>query len=175
VKTVCEKNPDWRGLEQGRHGGNAERVEHRPIANAATRMAALKSGEIDFPLDTSVQDVPRQGEDRDIRVWEGDETRVIHQDTGRGDTSDGNFRNPEVDALMRKAGTEMDPAKRRGPHQRRHPLAARGRERHPAAPAGDAVGVARQRERGPPFRQLAVAALGDGPVAAPLPPRRRRA
>ena len=55
VKTVHEKNPDWWGIKEGRFEGNADRIEYRPIANAATRMAALKSGEIDLVLDPSVK------------------------------------------------------------------------------------------------------------------------
>jgi peptide/nickel transport system substrate-binding protein len=38
----------------------------------------------------------------------------LQADTGRGDTNYGNFRNPELDALIQKAETEMDPAKRQG-------------------------------------------------------------
>jgi peptide/nickel transport system substrate-binding protein len=36
----------------------------------------------------------------------------LQADTGRGDTNYGNFRNPEVDALIQKAESEMDMAKR---------------------------------------------------------------
>jgi peptide/nickel transport system substrate-binding protein len=71
------KNPDWWGIKEGRFESNADTIEYRPIANGATRMAALKSGEIDFVLDPSVQDIPKLKEDRDFKVWEGDEARVI--------------------------------------------------------------------------------------------------
>ncbi len=77
VKTVLAKNADWWGIKDGRYDSNVETIEYRPIANAATRMAALQSGEIDFVLDPPVQDIAKAKEDRALRVWEGDETRVI--------------------------------------------------------------------------------------------------
>jgi peptide/nickel transport system substrate-binding protein len=107
VKTVHEKNPDWWGIKEGLFEGNADRVEYRPIANGATRMAALKSGEIDFVLDPSVQDVPKLKEDRDIRVWEGDETRIISiaLDQARDELlfSDVKGKNPFKDRRVRQA------------------------------------------------------------------------
>ena len=51
------KNPDWWGIKDGRFEGNVDSIEYRPIGNAATRMAALQSGEIDFVLDPAVQDI----------------------------------------------------------------------------------------------------------------------
>ena len=77
VKTVLAKNTEWWGIKDGRYESNIETIEYRPIASAPTRMAALKSGEIDFVLDPPVQDIAKMKEDRDFRVWEGDETRVI--------------------------------------------------------------------------------------------------
>jgi len=107
VRTVHEKNPDWWGLKEGRFEGNAERIEYRPIANAATRMAALKSGEIDFVLDPSVQDIPKLKEDRDIKVWEGDENRIISiaLDQARDELlfSDVKGKNPFKDRRVRQA------------------------------------------------------------------------
>ena len=52
-------------------------LEYRPIASAPTRMAALKSGEIDFVLDPPVQDIARLKTDPELKVIEGDEMRVI--------------------------------------------------------------------------------------------------
>ena len=77
VKTVLARNPDWWGVKDGRWESNIDTMEYRPIASPATRMAALKSGEIDFVLDPPVQDIAKMKEDRDFKVWEGDETRVI--------------------------------------------------------------------------------------------------
>lgn len=107
LKTVHRRNPAWWGLKEGGFEGNADLVEYRPIANAATRMAALKSGEIDFVLDPSVQDIPRLRDDKAFRVWEGDETRVIMValDQARDELlySDVKGRNPFKDRRVRLA------------------------------------------------------------------------
>ena len=65
------------GIAEKRYESNIETIEYRPIASGATRMAALKSGEVDFVLDPSPQDIPRLKEDKDLKVWEGDEYRII--------------------------------------------------------------------------------------------------
>jgi peptide/nickel transport system substrate-binding protein len=77
VKTAHRRNPDWWGAREGRFDGNVDTVEYRQITNGATRNAALRSGEIDFVLDPPVQDIAVLKEDRAIKVWEGQETRVI--------------------------------------------------------------------------------------------------
>jgi peptide/nickel transport system substrate-binding protein len=77
VKTVLAKNAAWWGIREGRFEGNVDQLEYRPVASNATRMAALQSGEIDFVLDPPVQDIARIKTDGDLRVWEGDEMRVI--------------------------------------------------------------------------------------------------
>lgn len=77
VKTVHRKNADWWGAKAGWYDGNVLVSEYRPIANAATRMSALRSGEIDFVLDPSVQDVPKMRGDKSLRIWEGPEIRVV--------------------------------------------------------------------------------------------------
>jgi peptide/nickel transport system substrate-binding protein len=77
VKSVYVKNPHWWGIAAGLFTGNAERVVYRPISSPATRMAALKSGEVDFVLDPPVQDVPRLLHDPSVKVAMGDENRVI--------------------------------------------------------------------------------------------------
>ena len=55
--TVLAANPDWWGSDL--FPGNLDRIEYRPITNAATRVAALLSGEVDFVLDPPLQDVKR--------------------------------------------------------------------------------------------------------------------
>jgi peptide/nickel transport system substrate-binding protein len=77
VKTVFRKNPSWWGLKEGLFTGNVDTVEYRPIANQATRMAALRSGELDFVLDPPVQDIAKLREDKALKVWEGREIRVL--------------------------------------------------------------------------------------------------
>jgi len=107
VKTVLTKNTDWWGVKDGRYEGNLETIEYRPITNAATRMAALQSGEIDFVLDPPVQDIAKVKEDRGLRVWEGDETRVITiaLDQARDELlfSDVKGKNPFKDKRVRAA------------------------------------------------------------------------
>ena len=82
-------------------------IEYRPIVSAATRQAALKSGEIDFVLDPPVQDVPGLKEDKAFKVWEGDETRVITitLDQARDELlfSDVKGKNPFKDQRVRAA------------------------------------------------------------------------
>lgn len=55
--TVLARNPGWWG--EGMFPGNIDRIEYRPISNAATRVAALLSGEVDFVLDPPLQDIER--------------------------------------------------------------------------------------------------------------------
>jgi peptide/nickel transport system substrate-binding protein len=77
VKTTHRRNPDWWGAKEGFFEGNVDAVEYRQLANAATRIAALRSGELDFVLDPPVQDIPKLKEEPAIKVWEGPETRII--------------------------------------------------------------------------------------------------
>jgi len=107
VKTVLAKNADWWGIKDARFESNIETIEYKPIANAATRMAALQSGEIDFVLDPPVQDIAKVKEDRALRVWEGDETRIITitLDQARDELlfSDVKGKNPFKDRRVRLA------------------------------------------------------------------------
>jgi peptide/nickel transport system substrate-binding protein len=77
VKTTHRRNPDWWGTREGLFTGNLDTVEYRQVSNAATRMAALRSGELDFVLDPPVQDVAKLREDAALKVWEGPETRAV--------------------------------------------------------------------------------------------------
>jgi peptide/nickel transport system substrate-binding protein len=77
VKTTHRRNPDWWGIKAGLFEGDVDTVEYRPLSNAATRVAALRSGELDFVLDPPLQDIASLKQDSAIRVWEGQETRVI--------------------------------------------------------------------------------------------------
>jgi peptide/nickel transport system substrate-binding protein len=107
VKLVMEKNPDWWGLKDGKFTGNADRFEYMPVANAGTRMSALKAGQLDFVLDPPVQDVARLREDGDVRIWEGRELRVVFLgvDQNRDELLYSNVkgRNPFKDKRVRMA------------------------------------------------------------------------
>ena len=56
VRTVLEKNNDWWGDDST---FNVDTIELLPIANDATRVAALLSGEIDYTNVVPVQDIER--------------------------------------------------------------------------------------------------------------------
>ncbi|MBT4740127.1 MAG: ABC transporter substrate-binding protein, partial [Rhodospirillaceae bacterium] len=58
VRTILVKNSAWWGL-QDENPHNVDRIIFTPVSNAATRVAALLSGELDFVLDTPVQDLAR--------------------------------------------------------------------------------------------------------------------
>ena len=77
VKTVHVKNEDWWGVKEGLFEGNVTGLEYRPITNAATRMAALRSGQVDFVLDPPVQDVAAMKADPALQVLDGSEVRII--------------------------------------------------------------------------------------------------
>lgn len=55
--TELGRNPEWWGNDM--FPGNIDKIVYRPIGNAATRVAALLSGEVDFVLDPPLQDIKR--------------------------------------------------------------------------------------------------------------------
>jgi peptide/nickel transport system substrate-binding protein len=71
VRTVLVKNPDWWGAKQW--PTNVDEIVYTPIANPATRVAALLSGELDFLLDPPVQDIER------VKQAPGLSVQQIHQ------------------------------------------------------------------------------------------------
>ncbi len=75
VKTVFEKNPDW--WDEANREGNVDIATYTPIKSAATRTAALLSGQVDFVLDPAPQDLPRLKKDSNIKVLEMPENRAI--------------------------------------------------------------------------------------------------
>lgn len=77
TRTVHRRNPRWWGIRHGLHEGDVERVEFLPMANAASRVAALLSGRLDFVLDPPAKDLPALRADGRFRVWEGPENRVV--------------------------------------------------------------------------------------------------
>ncbi len=73
IKTVYKRNPAW----WGKFEGNVQEVVLTPIANDATRLAALVSGEIDFVLDPAPRDIPRLRNTSGVKVIDGPENRLI--------------------------------------------------------------------------------------------------
>jgi len=74
VRTTFRENPDWWGKPTKQ--GNVTEIVYTPIAQNATRTAALLSGEIDFVLDPPAQDLDRLR--RQAKVVEGNEYRTIY-------------------------------------------------------------------------------------------------
>jgi peptide/nickel transport system substrate-binding protein len=73
VRTVLVPNPDW--WDKPEH--NLTEATFLPIANAATRVAALISGEIDMMEPVPLQDVQRLQGDAKLKVLQGPELRTI--------------------------------------------------------------------------------------------------
>ncbi|HBT01713.1 MAG TPA: peptide ABC transporter [Citreicella sp.] len=73
AKTVFVVNPDW--WDEAQH--NLDRIELTPVTSAATRVAALLSGEINFTNDAPVQDLPRLAAAPDVQVLEGVDLRTV--------------------------------------------------------------------------------------------------
>ena len=79
VKTVTVKNESWWGLSDSSKNEphNIDRIVYSPIANSATRVAALLSGELDFVLDTPLQDLPRIERTPGLKVKSVPQVRTI--------------------------------------------------------------------------------------------------
>ena len=102
--TVLAANPDWWGSDL--FPGNLDRIEYRPITNAATRVAALLSGEVDFVLDPPLQDVKRIESTEGLNVQTVAQIRSIFfgMDQGIDKLRSSNVEgNPFKDARVREA------------------------------------------------------------------------
>ena len=103
IKTTFRRHTAW----WDRHEGNVQEIVYTPIANDATRLAALVSGEIHFVLDPAPRDVARLRGTTGVKVVTGPENRVIfigmdqHRDLMlHGSLKD---RNPFKDQRVRRA------------------------------------------------------------------------
>jgi peptide/nickel transport system substrate-binding protein len=105
VRTVMVKNPGWWGLKENPH--NVDRIIYTPIRNAATRVAALLSGELDFLLDPPIQDVARIESAPQFQVQRVPEVRTIFLGMNAGAkelaSSSVKGKNPFADLKVRKA------------------------------------------------------------------------
>ena len=78
VKSTFRKNPNWWGLkEKGYWDGNVDEIVYTPVREGNTRMSALLSGQLDFVLDPPVQDIDKLKQDKNVKVYEGRDNRVI--------------------------------------------------------------------------------------------------
>ena len=105
VSTVLEANPDYWGV--GEFPLGFDRIEFRPIQNAATRVAALLSGEVDFIQDVPVQDLARVDGTEGLVVKDAPQNRTIFfgmnvgaEDLARDDVEGAN---PLADVRVRRA------------------------------------------------------------------------
>ena len=108
VKSVFKKNPNWWGLkEKGYWDGNVDEIVYTPIGAPGTRMAALLSGQLDFVLDPPPSDIDKLKQDRNIKVYEGRENRIIflQMDQARDELLYSNVKgkNPFKDKRVRQA------------------------------------------------------------------------
>ncbi|MEI7445381.1 MAG: ABC transporter substrate-binding protein [Burkholderiales bacterium] len=103
VRTVLVRNTQYWGKVEG----NVTEVIWTPIGNDATRVAALKSGEIQLMQPVPVQDVERLKTDPNIKVMQGPELRTIFlgMDSRRDELlySSVKGRNPFKDKRVRQA------------------------------------------------------------------------
>ncbi|MEI2417454.1 ABC transporter substrate-binding protein [Orrella sp. JC864] len=103
VRTVFVENPGW--WNKADKKGNVTEVIYTPIRQAATRTAALLSGEIDFVLDPPAQDLQRL--QQQVKVVEGNEYRTIYLGLDQGSKelkySTIKGKNPFADVRVREA------------------------------------------------------------------------
>jgi peptide/nickel transport system substrate-binding protein len=106
TKTIFRKNARWWGEVEH----NLTSIELLPIANAATRVAALLSGEIDLVTDAPVQDLGRIGSSAGHKVVSTPQMRTIFlgMDQGvdelrSGNTGDNPFKKKAVRQALYQA------------------------------------------------------------------------
>ncbi|MDR9429060.1 MAG: ABC transporter substrate-binding protein, partial [Salibaculum sp.] len=75
VRTVLTQNEDYWGMDQ--FPMDVTEVIYTPIQNAATRVAALLSGEVDFIQDVPVQDLGRVADTEGLVVKTAPQNRTI--------------------------------------------------------------------------------------------------
>ncbi len=103
IKTIYKRNPGYWGKIEG----NVQEIAFTPIANDATRLAALVSGEVDFILDPAPRDIARLRNTAGVKVIDGPENRVVFigMDQGRDELlySSVKGKNPFKDVRVRRA------------------------------------------------------------------------
>src|SRR6201986_79855 len=103
VKTVFKANPNW--WRKPEH--NLKEIVFTPIANEATRVAALLSGEVDIIEPVPVQDIARVNASPNAQVLSGPEVRTIFlgMDQARDELLYSNIKgkNPFKDIRVREA------------------------------------------------------------------------
>ena len=103
IRTSFKRFAGWWGKPEG----NVQEIVYLPIANDATRLAALLSGEIDFVLDPAPRDIARLRNTAGVKIVEGPENRIVFigMDQQRDELLHGSVkdRNPFKDVRVREA------------------------------------------------------------------------
>jgi peptide/nickel transport system substrate-binding protein len=103
IKTTWKRNPNYWGKIEG----NVQEVVFTPIANDATRSAALISGELDFILDPPPRDVAKLRNTPGVKIIDGPENRIVFigMDQFRDELINSNVKgkNPFKDLRVRQA------------------------------------------------------------------------
>jgi len=104
-RTVLKANPNYWGNSE--FPTEVSEIVYTPIQNAATRVAALLSGEVDFIQDVPVQDLARVKGQSGLKVVTASQNRTIFFGMNMGD-ADLEFdnvsgKNPFSDARVREA------------------------------------------------------------------------
>ncbi len=103
TRTVMAPNPTW----WGRANHNITQASFVPIANPATRVAALLAGDLDMIYPVPQQDIPRVSQAAGVRVQQGVTARTVFLafDVSRPESLDmpGSGRNPFRDVRVRQA------------------------------------------------------------------------
>ena len=107
TKTVFKRNKHWWGEMKDK---SVTQIELLPIKNAATRVAALLSGEIDLVTDAPVQDLKRIGSSSSHKVESTAQMRTIFLGMDQsadklrtGNTGDNPFKKKKVRQAMYQA------------------------------------------------------------------------
>lgn len=105
VKTVMTLYENYWGKDE--FPLEVTEIVYSPIQNAATRVAALLSGEVDFIQDVPVQDLQRVGSTDGLKVITAPQNRVIFFGMNQGDadlkSDDIDGKNPFADKRVREA------------------------------------------------------------------------
>ena len=105
-RTTMHANPAW----WDKMPGNLDKVEFNVISNAATRVAALLSGDIDMMYTVPPQDMQRLSSSPDLKTFETPELRTVFLgfDQSRDELlkSDVKGKNPFKDQRVRQAFNE---------------------------------------------------------------------
>jgi peptide/nickel transport system substrate-binding protein len=99
ASTTLVVNENW--WDEPQH--NLTRIEFQPISSAATRVAALLSGEVDFVDSAPVQDLDRLAAAENVKVLERTDLRTVMLGFNRRETLVSGGPNPMNDLRVRQA------------------------------------------------------------------------